>query len=113
MQIITSLLIAVIVLAIVFSISYFLYRGKEKVDKGMAINYYRLSYRRKLMRTIYSAPLILAALIFIFNFAEWPVPLYLTFCLLVIVGFILQVLYNYYKWKNTEQPTLRHITKRK
>ena len=104
MQMITSLLIAVIVLAIVFSISY---RGKEKVDKEMAINYYRLSYRRKLMRIIYSAPLILAVLIFIYNFAEWPSSLYLNFCLLIIVGFILQVLYNYYKWKNTEQPTFK------
>ena len=104
MQMITSLLIAVIVLAIVFSISY---RGKEKVDKEMAINYYRLSYRRKLMRTIYSAPLILAGLVFIYYFAEWPAPQFISFCLLILVGFILQVLYNYYKWKNTEQPTLK------
>ena len=107
MQILTSLLIAVIVLAIVYSISYFLYRGKEKVDKGMAINYYRLSYRRKLMRTIYSAPLILGGLVFIYSFAEWSFPVYLTFCLLIIVGFILQALYNYFKWKSTEQPTLK------
>ena len=107
MQIITSLLIAVIVLAIVYSISYFLYRGKEKVDKGMAINYYRLSYRRKLMRTIYSAPLILLGLVFIYYFAEWPTPIFLSFCLFILVGFILQAFYNYYKWKNTEQPTLK------
>ncbi len=107
MQIIISFLLAVIVLAIVYSISYFFNRGKEKVDRGIAINYYRLSYRRKLVRTFYSLPIIIAALIFIYYFSDWAFPVYLAFFLLITVGFFLQVFYNYYKWKKTEQPTLK------
>lgn len=73
------------------------YRNKPKVDQGMKIAYYGLSYRRKFWRTIYSLPLFL---IFI-------VPMYFLLDIAVFIGyviftgivFIIQAYYNYVKWQ--------------
>ena len=51
---------------------------KEKIDKGFSFSYWRLSYRRKFIRTL------------------WFIPL----AVLVILAVILtQAIYNYKKWK--------------
>jgi len=40
----------------------------NKVDKGFELRYWRLSYRRKFIRTLWMIPFLLAAIILIFIF---------------------------------------------
>lgn len=73
----------------------------EKVDKGIMICYWKLSYRRKFIRTLWMIP---TAIIVTFGF-------YCTFRSLLWTGFIaiifavtlfLQAFYNYKKWRKKD-----------
>jgi len=68
------------------------------------LNYWRLSYRGKFMRTLYSSPIMLVFLLFPsdthFRGLGRNGALGLFFAL-----FVIQACYNYYKWKSTEQGT--------
>ena len=66
-------LFAIISIVIGFGVSgivSFFFRNKEKVDNGFEFIYYRLSYRKRMMHTLWSLPLILLAHISINIFAD-------------------------------------------
>lgn len=72
--------------------------NKGKVDKGFELIYYRLSYRRRFIRTLWLIPWMIIALCWL----RWlgasifiVVPLAVIFA---IIDFI-QALHNYKKWK--------------
>ena len=73
----------------------------EKVDKGFQLIYWKLSYRRKFIRTVWFA-LFLPLLAFmpqaIKPFGLERVQVIILFALILI----LQAGYNYYMWKKTE-----------
>ncbi|TYR73197.1 hypothetical protein FZC79_19785 [Rossellomorea vietnamensis] len=80
-----------------------IYRNKEKKDKGFIFAYYGLSYRRKMIRTVWNIPLIIILLI---GISVWgKLNFYQTFLISVFffVTLIVQFLYNYYKWKKHEK----------
>ncbi|TYR72587.1 hypothetical protein FZC79_22175 [Rossellomorea vietnamensis] len=89
-------LIATVILALV-------YKNKEKKDKGVVFSYYKLSYRRKMIRTLWSIPILVILIIGISFLAE----LDLTQIIILAVFFFaldgIQFLYNYWKWKKLEQ----------
>ncbi|MBU0905685.1 MAG: hypothetical protein KKF57_10880 [Firmicutes bacterium] len=62
---IEGLVIPVIISIIITSIFSIFFMLQEKIDKGFAINYYKLSYRRKMIRTLTSFPLLIVASILI------------------------------------------------
>ena len=71
-------------------------------DKGFCISYYKLSYRRKLIRTLWTflfGSIAVVALLY-FRPVLWNWPLYVA---LAIVGLVLifigQAAYNYSKWQ--------------
>lgn len=75
---------------------------KNKVDKGVKLNYWNLSYRRKFIRTLWQIPLVLLAIglsiLAVDNiFFNRIVPI------LLVIILIWQLIYNYTKWKNDEQ----------
>jgi len=75
---------------------------KNKVDKGFELIYWNLSYRRKFIRTLWLIPFGILTLIvvwlklenFIFN------SIITTF---LIAIFIIQLIYNFIKWKEEKQ----------
>ena len=71
----------------------------EKVDKGIAFCYWKLSYRRKFIRTLWMIPI---AIVIIFYF-HTTFQSFLQTCLvatLLAIMLLIQAIYNYRKWKN-------------
>ena len=75
------------------------YEMSEKVDRGIEICYWKLSYRRKFIRTLW---LILIGIIIIVGFyKEFHINIFTGIIEIVIFSVILmQAFYNYKKWKN-------------
>jgi hypothetical protein len=74
----------------------------KKVDKGFQLIYWKLSYRRKFIRTLWTIPIFVISIgiiIFLGNgiFMSRVMPL------ILIILFIIQLIYNYIKWKKDEQ----------
>jgi len=61
-------LLIVLVFNVVLSITH---KDTPKVDKGFKLNYFRLSYRRKMIRTLTTLPIAILALIVIYLYADW------------------------------------------
>ncbi|MHC8517083.1 hypothetical protein [Sporosarcina sp. ITBMC105] len=81
---------------------FYLYRRTPKIDKGFELIYFKLSYRRKLIRCFTSLPLFIAGIAFIILFSDlsevagfW---LILSFILIAVI----QIIYNIYRWRTTE-----------
>lgn len=79
-----------------------IYKNKEKVDKGLTFAYVKLSYRRKMIRTLWSLPLMIPVLLLL-NFSVALDSYEIQFLSLSFVFlFFIQLAYNYYKWKKNE-----------
>jgi hypothetical protein len=91
--------IATVFTVIIFSV---LFKGKTKVDKGFKLNYYRLSYRRKMIRTLMVSPIIILATIVIFFYADFSMSAKILFGFTFILLFGVQLIYNFYMWKKEE-----------
>lgn len=73
----------------------------EKKDKGVELIYWKLSYRRKFIRTLWMIPVVVVLIIWFhvtFQALIW------TCIAAVMCGVLLlaQGIYNYKKWKNEE-----------
>ncbi|GIP64826.1 hypothetical protein J32TS6_33810 [Virgibacillus pantothenticus] len=80
------------------------FKGKGKVDKGCKFNYFRLSYRQKMIRTIILFPIVILAMIFIYYFSDFSIIENIILGLLFSILFAGQLLYNYLMWKKNEAP---------
>lgn len=70
----------------------------KKVDKGLEFRYYKLSYRRRFIRTLWLIPWMLLVLYLMHWLGVSISILVLTTVIFIITAFT-QVLYNYKKWK--------------
>lgn len=77
------------------------YRDKPKVDKGVKIAYYGLSYRRKFWRTIYSLPLFLIFIVPMYFLLD--IAVFIGYVIFISIVFIIQAYYNYVKWQEEEK----------
>ena len=73
----------------------------KKVDKGFQLIYWKLSYRRKFIRTLWTIPIFIISIgiiVFLGNgiFISRIMPI------IFIIIFILQIIYNYTMWKKEE-----------
>lgn len=98
-QILISIFIGIII-TIFFSKSS---GDKTKVDKGFSFNYFQLTYRRKLIRTLKSIPILIFVLLIIYFLLDWETSMksFLTFFFIAILVF--QLIYNYIMWKKEER----------
>lgn len=92
-------IVATVLVVVVFS---FYYKGKKKVDDGFKLNYYGLSYRRKMLRTIYTSPIIIFAVIIIHFMTDFSVLQEIGLIMIFVGADAIQLLYNYYMWKKKE-----------
>ncbi|MGD6775192.1 hypothetical protein [Sutcliffiella horikoshii] len=100
-----NIVIGIVVVLIVSFILKRVYRKKKKVDKGFVLSYYKLSYRRKLIRNLWQLPpslIVLIAIIIIFDISNTASVLLLS--LFILAGFT-HCLLLYRKWKQEERNT--------
>ncbi|XZM35219.1 hypothetical protein ACSXAY_18200 (plasmid) [Clostridium perfringens] len=71
----------------------------EKTDKGFEIFYWNLSYRRRLIRLLWTIPIVLFIVFYSFNNLELSFK-DISAILFLIFIYIVQFLYNFLKWKN-------------
>lgn len=98
-----SIMISLGITLVVILILSFSYKNKKKVDKGFVFNYYKLSYRRKMIRTLTLLPLMIGAVIIIFYYSDNSFVVNLLIGIALFVLFVIQFFYNYVKWKKYEQ----------
>lgn len=95
-------LIMIISMIIGLALSFFLarrYDMSEKVDKGIEVCYWKLSYRRKLIRTLWMIPVLIMINIVIYK--EFPAYSYARIIgVILFLPVFIQATYNYKKWKN-------------
>jgi len=80
-------------------ISSKIYKRQEKVDKGFAINYFKLSYRRRVVRDLLTLPLLIVCILIIYYLSDWSFKIFTTFSVIILLCYALQLLYNYKMWK--------------
>ena len=73
----------------------------NKVDKGFELVYWKLSYRRKFIRTLWTIPWMIASLIFIQIVGE-NYKYTMIAGIIYLVVFPIQAIYNYKKWMKEE-----------
>ena len=71
----------------------------EKVDKGIAFCYWKLSYRRKFIRTLWMIPIAIV-IIFYFHTTFQSILQTCLVATLLAIMLLIQAIYNYRKWKN-------------
>lgn len=69
-----------------------------KIDKGYEWNYWKLSYRRRFIRTLWLIPIVLLASLFICYNAKSIFITVTIISILVVMGAI-QLIYNYKKYQ--------------
>lgn len=73
----------------------------NKVDKGFELVYWKLSYRRKFIRTLWMIPWAITSLVFIQIVGE--IYKYTIFAgIIYLVVLPIQAIYNYKKWMKEE-----------
>ncbi|MEG0440283.1 MAG: ATPase [Solibacillus sp.] len=102
MDIISLTIMPIIAAFIVTFIFSKIYKNKVKVDHGFAFNYFGLSYRRKMIRTLYTFPISIAALVLLFAASLLSFRYLLFLLLITVIGFVIQFLYNYTMWKQEQ-----------
>lgn len=65
-----------------------------KIDKGFELNYWKLTYRRKLIRTLWTIPFTVLASVYICHNAKTIFTKAVLILFFVIIGAI-QIIYNY------------------
>ncbi len=98
-------LMTIIILVIVEAIGFFItkrYDMSEKVDRGIEFFYWKLSYRRKYIRTLWLTPVsIIITIGFYKEFQSY------TFTgiigVMAFISIFIQAFYNYKKWKNENE----------
>jgi len=96
------LFVPIITAFIVTIILSFIFKGSPKVDEGFAVNYYKLSYRRKFIRSIIMLPLSIVVIGVVYLITDWSLFVNLIIGVILLVLFIGQITYNYYMWKRNE-----------
>ncbi len=94
--------LSTIIAVSIFSFILKRWMNDEKIDKGIEICYWKLSYRRKFIRTLWLIPIEIL-LVFCFHITFHST----IWTFLVAVGFVImlliQAVYNYKKWKKEDE----------
>jgi predicted PurR-regulated permease PerM len=74
----------------------------DKVDEGFCWVYWKLSYRRKFIRTLWMTPFVIAVIAFIlfvqpYTWLSHTIPVIMSIVLVVI--YVIQLMYTFHKWK--------------
>lgn len=99
MEVLFFPIIAALIVTVILSL---IFKGIPKVDKGFAFNYYKLSYRRKFIRSLLMLPISIVVIIVVYLITDWSLFVNLMLGVILLVLFVGQMIYNYYMWKRNE-----------
>ncbi len=71
----------------------------EKTDKGFEFFYWKLSYRRRLIRLLWTTPIVLFVIFFSVDNLEMSLKNVMVISFLILM-YVVQYIYNFLKWKN-------------
>ncbi len=77
---------------------------RDKVDKGFVLNYWRLSYRRKFIRTLWMIPVCICTIVLLWIHSSTTFAMVCTGILVLLE--IIQLAYTFSKWKSEQH--LKH-----
>ena len=93
-------IVVVLIVTIILSISS---KHKSKVDKGFKINYFSLSYRRKMIRTLVVSPGVIIATIALYFYTDLSMLIKIFISAFLLIVFVIQLSYNFHMWKKRER----------
>lgn len=99
-------MILIVVTIVSITISFIIsraFKDVEKKDKGFVISYHKLTYRRRMIRTLWGIPFIPLLYIIVYWFLDLTSNELILFGTFIILLFLLQFVYNYIKWKMNEK----------
>ncbi|UFT98416.1 hypothetical protein KO561_14590 [Radiobacillus kanasensis] len=94
-----SFIAPLIVGLIVHTILSAKYRDVEKVDKGFVLNYHRLTYRRKLIRSLWGIPFVFLIYLAIYWIGYLSSDEYRNIGIIFLLIVVADIAYHYRKWK--------------
>lgn len=80
-----------------------LYKDADKKDKGFVLIYYKLTYRRRMIRTLWSIPFIILLYLALYWLSDLNSNEYKIIGGLFLLLVLFDITYNYIKWKNNEK----------
>lgn len=98
----TSIVIALIIVTIFFTVMTFIYKDKEKVDKGFKVNFFRLSYRRRVIRSLSGVLFAILVFFLLYYFEFVPPDAFFIILAIPLIVFALEAGYYYRMWKKEE-----------
>jgi len=75
------------------------YDKNNKIDKGFVWSYWKLSYRRKFIRTLWVIPLLIVLIILLITGFNQHSIISIILSVIAILSFPAQLIYNYIRWK--------------
>ncbi|RAZ80732.1 hypothetical protein DP120_00110 [Planococcus halotolerans] len=94
-----GILIPLAIVLIFIAVMSFIYKDKEKVDKGFKVNFFRLSYRRRMIQSLFSILFVIAAFILAYIMELFTLQILMALVVISVVGGAIELAYNYRMWK--------------
>lgn len=88
---------------IVNTIMSVMYKDVEKKDKGIVLIYHKLTYRRRLIRALWGALIVILAYLAVYWFGDSTSNEYKIIGSIFLFIVLLDIAYNYQKWKKNEK----------
>lgn len=99
---VTDILIPVMVAIMATIVMSIVYKNKPKIDRGRVIIYFQLSYRRKLIRSLWTFPIHIAIILLAIYITHMRPTVEILVFIAFLTGNCLQIGYNYRMYKKTE-----------
>ncbi|MFS0749818.1 hypothetical protein [Oceanobacillus sp. 1P07AA] len=92
-----------IIATIIHFIMHEKYKHTEKVDKGFVLIYHKLTYRRKMFRSLWNIPIFILVYIGVYWVTDLTPTEYTVLGVMFILLCLLDFLYNIVKWRKHEK----------
>ncbi|KGR85428.1 hypothetical protein CD32_09420 [Lysinibacillus odysseyi 34hs-1 = NBRC 100172] len=103
MDILQYFIVSFIVVLLAQIIMSVIYKDVEKKDKGFVFVYYKLTYRRRFIRALWTAPLLFLFYFAIYWFGDLSITEFKIIGVILLLLVVLDISYNYKKWKRQEK----------
>ncbi|WP_085994161.1 hypothetical protein [Oceanobacillus senegalensis] len=103
MNILMYFIVPVIVVIIVGAIMSRIFRDEEKKDKGFVLFYHQLTYRRKMIRSLWNIPIIILLYLVLYWIGDFSSNENIAIVIILLLIFLIEFTYNYVNWKKVEK----------
>lgn len=96
------IIIVLVVALVIHLILARIYKDVEKKDKGFVISYFRLTYRRRLIRSLWGIPIMILLYLVVYWMADFTAIQFIYLAIIFVLLLGMDIVYNYIKWKKHE-----------